>query len=101
VFANCPSVQEIRECNPAISGLVFVSAANNFVTRGGRTTLNNVPKKHIGFLLGGFVWHYSNTRDRVVKQAMSEFLYHYPGQINALWLGSLPVGARPLAFGQC
>jgi hypothetical protein len=101
VFAQCPNVQELRECNPAKTGLIFVSAASNFVTQAGRTVLRNIPKKHIGFLLGGNVWHYSNTQHRVVKQPMSQFLYHYPGQINALWVGSLPLGARPIYFGQC
>ncbi len=36
-----------------------------------------------------------------VKQPMSEFLNHYPGQDNALWFGSLPAGARAISFGQC
>jgi hypothetical protein len=101
VFVQCPSVQEIVECSSSLSGLVFVSARANFVTRGGRTFLSNVPRKHIGFLLSGFVWHYSNSQHRVVKQPMSQFLFHYPGQTNALWLGTMPAGARALWYGQC
>lgn len=101
VFANCPSVREIRECSSTLTGLVFVSAATNFVSQGGRTELRNVPRKHIGCLLAGFVWHYSNSQHKVVKQPMSDFLYHYHGQTNALWLGTLPSSARALSFGTC
>lgn len=101
IFAQCSGVREIQECNPALAGLVFVSASSSFVTRGGTTTLTNVPRKHIGFLFGGLVWHYSNTRHQVVKQLMSQFLSHYPGQTNALWLGAFPPGSRALWFGQC
>jgi hypothetical protein len=100
-FAQCANVQEIHECNTALTGLVFVSAATSFVVQGGKTVLNNVPKKHIGMLLGGFVWHYSNSQHQVVKQPMSQFLFHYPGQTNALWLGTIPTGARALWYGQC
>jgi hypothetical protein len=101
VFAQCSRVQEIRECGGALSGIAFVSAEGNFVSRGSQTTLRNVPKKHVGLLLGGIVWHYSNTQDKVVKQPMSQFLFHYRNQANALWLGALPAGARALWFGQC
>lgn len=98
IFARCAQRQEILQCSGALSGLIFVSGAKNFVTRGGVTTLQNVPKKHIGILLNGYVWHYSNTQDKVVKQPMSTFLNHYPGQTNALWLGSLPSGAVAVQF---
>jgi len=101
IFARCPGTHEILQCTPDLAGLIFVSHKSNFVTRNGTTTLNNVPRKHIAIIHGGFVWHYSNTRNRVVKQPMSEFLNHYPGQDNALWFGSLPAGARAISFGQC
>jgi hypothetical protein len=101
IFARCPSVQEITSCDPTFKGIVFVSGSGNFVTRGGKTTLNNVPKKHVGLLLAGSVWHYSNRQHKVVKQPMSDFLLHYPGQQNSLWLGTFPAGSRPLWFGQC
>lgn len=101
LFASCPSVQEINSSDVSCKGLVFVSASGNFVTRGGKTTLNNIPKKHIGLLLSGLVWHYSNQQQMVVKQPISQFLLHYPGQQNALWLGSLPAAARPQWSGRC
>jgi hypothetical protein len=101
VFDRCTGHEEINQCSNSYSGLVFVSARSSFRTVGGRTTLTNVPRKHIGIILGGNVWHYSNTRDRVIVQPMSQFLFHYSGQENALWCANPPVGYRALSFGQC
>ena len=101
VFARCPSRHEIVETGTALSGLVFVSASRNFVTAGGTTTLQNIPRKHIGIIYNGHVWHYSNPNNQVVRQLMSQFLFHYSGQQNSLWFGSLPSTARPISFGQC
>jgi len=93
VFDRCRNAQIVLACPSAGEGLVFVSAPSNF--RGSPVTLRNVPKKHIGLLLDGTVWHYSNTRDRVVKQTVGEFLFHYPRQKNAIWFAEFPIGARP------
>jgi hypothetical protein len=99
LFALCTSRQEILECPTAGEGLIFVSERSNF--RGSPTRIDNVPKKHVGIHLNGKVWHYSNTRHRVVTQTVGDFLFHYPRQHNALWHGSLPVQCRPTEFGIC
>jgi hypothetical protein len=52
--------------------------------------MNNVPRKHIGIFFGGFVWHYSNSQQKVVKQLPSQFALHYPAPDNAMFYGSLP-----------
>lgn len=102
VFERCPKTSEIIECSMSQSGLIFVSAPGNFVTpKAGPTTMRNVPEKHIGFLLNGNIWHYSNSQNQVIKQMLSQFLNHYPKQTNALWLGSLPSTSRLVSFGQC
>ena len=101
IFDQCSGKQEIIQTGPTLSGLVFISASTNFVTRGGSTTLRNVPRKHIGVIHNAYVWHYSNTNDQVVKQIMSEFLFHYRNQRNSLWFGKVPATARPIHFGQC
>ncbi len=93
IFAQCPVVQEIVECTPDMKGLIFVSAPSNFQTTDNGTTIRNVPNKHIGILLGGIVWHYSNGQRQVVKMPMSEFLFHYPNQQNTLWFGTMPASA--------
>ena len=99
VFDQCSEVYEFTSCPLFISGLIFVSKETNFVENPVR--IRNVPKKHIGIILNGLIWHYSNTRDQVEVQTMAGFMYHYRGQRNALWYGSLPRVARPIYFGQC
>ena len=101
IFAHCPKVTEITQTTTSLKGIIFVSASKNFVTRGGKVTLKNVPKKHVGLLLGGIVWHYSNPIDKVITQPMSQFLFHYKGQANSMWHGTFPAGARAIGFQQC
>lgn len=95
IFDASRNVRQLVQCPLRGEGLVFVSAATNFVRQGTTTALRNVPKKHIGLFLGNDVWHYSNSRDRVVRQSAEEFLTHYPKQTNAIWLADIPATARP------
>lgn len=101
IFAQCPQTEELVSCPTQGSALIFVSKSSNFT--GTPTRLRNVPRKHIGILLNGTVWHYSNSRDRVITQTVSDFLYHYRRQRNALWIGALPHNARPQYYAglQC
>ena len=101
IFARCPTTSQISQCGGGLTGIIFVSGQRNFSTSGGTATLANVPKKHVGLLLNDTVWHYSNTQNKVIKQPMSQFLFHYSKQTNALWIGSLPANTRPIYFGQC
>ena len=66
-----------------------------FMTRSGNVNLSskvmaNVPRKHVGIFLKGFIWHYSNSRQQVVRQTPSQFSIHYPSPDNAMFYGSLP-----------
>lgn len=97
VFGRCPATREVLECPTAGIGLIFVSAKRNF--RGKPTRLRNVPKKHIGIGIDGIIWHYSNTRNEVVRQPFSRFLFHFPRQENALWWGKPPPSSMPTWFG--
>lgn len=97
VFAACPEVEELNMCPTQGAALIFVSAPANF--HGSPAQLRNVPKKHIGIIVNGRVWHYSNSRDQVVVQILAEFIRHYPRQTNALWIGSFPLGAQPANYG--
>lgn len=40
-------------------------------------TIGSMTTKHIGFLVGDQVYHYSNTQDKVIKMPASEFKNHY------------------------
>lgn len=97
IFARCPHTRELLECPTTGSGLIFVSKRSNFA--GAPTRIRNVPKKHIGIVIDGFTWHYSNPANQVKKQPVSKFLTHYRRQENALWWGSFPASASPTAFG--
>ncbi len=99
VFAQCPNTSEIVACPTTGEGLIFVSDRTNFT--GTPTQIANVPRKHIGIVIDGRVWHYSNTQRRDVVQTVGEFLFHYPRQNNALWYGALPTQSRPTTFGTC
>jgi len=99
LFQECSNTREILECPMTGEGLIFVSDRVNF--RGTPTQIADISRKHVGILLNGRVWHYSNTRHRVITQTVGEFLFHYPRQQNALWFGTLPAQSRPASFGTC
>jgi hypothetical protein len=89
LFARCPSVgswaSKPATLNPC---LVFITKASNVDLDARRMT--NVPKKHVGIFIDGTIWHYSNTRDQVVKQTPAEFSRHYSAPHNAMFFGALP-----------
>ena len=89
IFPRCPSVG-VWKLRPASVApcLVFITAAShvNLATR----LMSNVPRKHIGIFLGGFVWHYSNREHKVVRQTPAQFSMHYPVPDNAMFYGSMP-----------
>jgi hypothetical protein len=66
-----------------------------FITRAGNVNLSsksiaNVPRKHVGIFAAGWVWHYSNREQKVVRQTPAQFAQHYPAPDNAMFFGSLP-----------
>lgn len=97
IFRQCDSRREILVCPSRGQGLIFVSGERSF--SGTPARIANVPRKHIGILSNGKVWHYSNSRRRVITQTPAEFLYHYRRQKNSLWYGSFPTGCRAASFG--
>lgn len=96
IFAQCPSVGKFDDCGRPATCLVFVTKASNVNL--GQKKMSNVPKKHIGICCNGTIWHYSNTRDKVVTQTPKEFILHYKGQTNALFYGSFPAVASATSF---
>ena len=68
--------------------LVFITRASNVNLSA--KVMANVPRKHIGIFIGGFVWHYSNSQQKVVRQTPALFSTHYPSPDNAMFYGSLP-----------
>jgi hypothetical protein len=71
VFAKCPEVGWLESWSGSGQVLVFVTAKSNVSLT--NKVIRNVPKKHIGIYDGTHVYHYGNTRDRVVKQTVDQF----------------------------
>jgi hypothetical protein len=89
IFPRCPTVG-VWSLRPASLTPCLV-----FITRVGNVNLatkvmSNVPRKHIGIFVGGFVWHYSNSQHKVIKQTPAQFALHYPAPDNAMFYGSMP-----------
>lgn len=59
--------------------IVYITTPGNLTGRGTRRVMGQHPRKHVGIYLDGEVWHYSNSRDRVVRQSIDEFSQHYSG----------------------
>jgi hypothetical protein len=93
IFPKCLSVGvwSLRPV-PLITCLAFITKASNVNLAA--KTMANVPRKHIGIYAGGFIYHYSNSQQRVVRQTPSQFSQHYPAPHNAMFYGSMPP-ARP------
>ena len=88
IFPRCPTVG-VWSLRPAslIACLAFITKASNVNLS--TKVMANVPRKHIGIYTGGFIYHYSNRLDKVVKQTSAQFALHYPAPDNAMFFGSL------------
>lgn len=86
VFARCPEVGNWSDKPTNLTWcLAFVTAKNNVDVS--KKKMANVPKKHIGIFDGTNVWHYSNTKDKVVKVSPADFQKHYSGSDIAVFYG--------------
>ncbi|HEY5603112.1 MAG TPA: hypothetical protein VIM41_08400 [Gammaproteobacteria bacterium] len=74
LLANKPA--SIAEC------LVFVTLASNITTVGNQLIMGNHPRKHVGILTNGKVWHYSNTNNKVVTDTLATFQSKFPSAYN-------------------
>jgi len=97
IFARCGEPEALNACRANYgTGILFVTGERN-VTMATQTMVN-VPRKHVGLVCGGSVWHYSNSQHRVVKQMVDTFIYHYKNQQNGLWLAQPPQAALARPF---
>ena len=91
IFANCPRVGWWEEADERAELLVFVVRRDAVDLA--RKKMQNIPQKHIGIYSDGLIYHYNNSRDRVVKQTPADFLKRfqtlYAGD-QALFFGTLP-----------
>jgi hypothetical protein len=92
IFARCPSVGRWEDANVANAQLIFVirKDAVNLATK----TMQNIPEKHIGVYQNGYVYHYFNDEDKVVKQTVPDFFARYQAKYagdQGLFFGEFPV----------
>ncbi|MGF1860558.1 hypothetical protein [Photobacterium profundum] len=91
VFSQCPKVGSWDDVDLNKEQLVFVTKTDNVDLKNKK--MRNVPQKHIGIFAAGFVYHYSNSRDEVVKWTHQAFLKEfdriYKGK-QGLFYGSFP-----------
>lgn len=89
LFASCHQVGAWGDKHPAlISCLIFITNPGNVHLK--RRMMDNHPKKHVGVFSNGTVVHYSNSKEKVVRQTIEEFRHHYPPPHNGLFFGVLP-----------
>lgn len=98
IFSQCPKVGVWGDAAMDQEQLVFVTKVDN-VDLANRT-MRNVPQKHIGIFADGFVYHYSNSQDQVVKWTHQKFLKEfekiYHGKLG-LFFGTFPGADLELA----
>jgi hypothetical protein len=89
LFPKCKSVG-VWSLRPASLStcLVFITRTSNVNLAA--KAMSAAPRTHIGVYMNGFIWHYSNSRQQVVKETVSQFKHHYPAPDNAMFYGSLP-----------
>ncbi|MEO6236498.1 MAG: hypothetical protein ABIQ52_05820 [Vicinamibacterales bacterium] len=71
-----------------------VRTALVFITRAANVNLStkvmaNVPRTHVGIFAEGFVWHYSNSQQKVIRQTPAQFALHYTAPDNAMFFGTV------------
>lgn len=71
VFSQCPRVGKFEDAPGDRPVLVFVTR-KKAVTLSTKTMLN-IPQKHIGIHIDGFIYHYSNSQEKVVKWKVAKF----------------------------
>lgn len=89
VFSECPLVGRWDDKPESITScLAFVTSSKN--VKVDKKEMLNVPAKHIGIFSGGMIYHYSNSKDQVVKQTPQQFKKHYKGSTIEVFYGTFP-----------
>ena len=98
IFAQCPRVGWWEDADEREDLLVFVVRRDAVDLA--RRKMQNIPRKHVGIYSKGLIYHYNNSRDRLVKQTPADFLKRfqalYAGD-QALFYGTFPPSSAVLA----
>lgn len=92
IFPRCPLVGNWEDRpNTGEPLLVFVTKTGNVDLA--KKKMLNVPQKHIGVFLDGYVYHYSNSQEKAVKWDPETFLDRFEtiySGTQSLFFGTLP-----------
>ena len=91
IFSECPKVGHWRDADVNSEQLVFVTKTSNVDLH--NKTMVNVPQKHIGIFANGFIYHYSNSQNKVVKWTPTKFLNTFEAIYSGtqgLYFGTFP-----------
>jgi hypothetical protein len=89
LFPQCGTVGKWKARPTATDPcLVFITNAGNVNLK--EKTMVNHPRKHVGIYVEGVIYHYSNRKEKVVRQTPDEFSSHYAAPNNAMFYGTLP-----------
>ena len=89
VFRKCPEIGEWSSKKASTKFcLAFVTSSSNVNLK--TKTMRNHPKKHIGIFHGGKIYHYSNSKNKVVKQDPAAYAKHYSGKNITVYYGTMP-----------
>jgi hypothetical protein len=91
LFSRCPLVGKFADRPADREVLVFVTRHD--VVDIANKEMQNIPQKHIGILVGGHIYHYSNSLDKVVKMNPTTFLDQFESiyaGTQALFFGTVP-----------
>jgi hypothetical protein len=89
IFAKCPSVGKWNDRPEKLDPcLAFVTSASNVKLK--NKFMNNHPRKHIGIFHKGKIYHYSNSKDKVVEQTPEAYAKHYSGSDISVYYGAIP-----------
>jgi hypothetical protein len=99
IFDRSPNKFLVTSCGPfPRPGIVYVTMRSNLNVD--TMSLGSSLTRHVGVGIGSHVWHFSNSRNRVVKQPGSEFLSHYSGDTVMVY-GDLVPCTNPVPYGRC
>lgn len=76
VFNSCENRARWSDAGESGTCLIVATIPAN-IESGSPVAIGQMSRKHIGFHVNGQVYHYSNTRDLVVRQPVGEFRNHY------------------------
>lgn len=89
LFARCGDVGLWENKPPLLAScLAFVTDLKNVDLN--RGTMDNIPNKHVGIFHQDHIYHYSNSKNRVVSQIPQQFRLHYLGKNIRVYYGSFP-----------